>query len=63
MTKEEKEKYKRILLEINKELPRGDDYFNISRCTISRREPNRVECAVADIAGILYRVLDSEVAE
>jgi len=58
MTKQEKEKYKKVLLEINHELPKGDDCFNISRSTISHREPSRVECAVADIAGILFAVLN-----
>ena len=58
MNLEERAKYKKVLLEINKELPSCADSFDLRRNTITYIRPTKEACAIADIAGILYKVLD-----
>ena len=62
MTDKEKENYKSILREINKELPKPLDYYDERGSVVACKSPTREALAIADIAGILYRLLD-EVAE
>lgn len=58
MTGEEKEKYKSILREINKELPKPIDYYDERGGVVACKSPSKEAFAIADIAGILYKVLD-----
>lgn len=58
MTDKEKENYKSILKDINRELPMGEDCYDCRGAVVAHRSPTKVECAVADIAGILYKILD-----
>ena len=62
MTNKEREHYKSILREINKELPKPSDYYDERGCVVARKSPSKEALAIADIAGILYKLLD-EVAE
>ena len=61
MTDKEKEKYKSILREINKELPKPFEYYDERGSVIACKSPTKEALAIADIAGILYRLLSDEV--
>ena len=63
MTDKEKEHYKSILREINKELPKPLDYYDERGSVVACKSPTREAIAIADIAGILYMLLSDEVAE
>ena len=63
MTDKEKEHYKSILREINKELPKPLDYYDERGSVVACKSPTREALAIADIAGILYMLLSDEVAE
>ena len=64
MTEQEKEKYKSILREINKELPKPIDYYDERGGVVACKSPSKEALAIADIAWILYLVLNAiEVAE
>ena len=54
----DKEKYKSILREINKELPKPIDYYDERGGVVACKSPSKEAFAIADIAGILYKVLD-----
>ena len=58
MTDKEKEKYKSILRDINKELPKPIDYYDEQGGLVACKSPSKEAFAIADIAGILYKVLD-----
>ena len=63
MTDKEKEHYKSILREINKELPKPLDYYDERGSVVACKSPTREAIAIADIAAILYMLLSDEVAE
>ena len=63
MTDKEKEHYKSILREINKELPKPLDYYDERGSVVACKSPTREALAIADIAGILYMLLSDEVTE
>ena len=63
MTDKEKEHYKSILRDINKELPKPLDYYDERGSVVACKSPTREAIAIADIAGILYMLLSDEVAE
>ena len=63
MTDKEKENYKSILREINKELPKPLEYRDERGSVVACKSPTREALAIADIAGILYRLLGGEVQE
>lgn len=58
MTEAEKEKYKSILQDINKEMPKGTDFYDEHWGIVAHKNPAKEALAIADIAGILYKVLD-----
>ena len=64
MTEQEKEKCKMVLRTINKEFPKGTDCYDEYGGTIAHRPPTKEALAIADMAGILYLVLNTiEVTE
>ena len=58
MTDKEKENYKSILKDINQKMPMGVDCYDYSGAVVAHRTPTKAEYAIADIAGILYEILD-----
>lgn len=58
MTDKEKENYKSILKDINQKMPMGEDCYDYRGAVVAHRTPTKAECAIADIAGILYEILD-----
>ena len=60
MTDKEKENYKSILKDINKKMPMGEDCYDYRGAVVAHRPPTKAEYAVADIAGILYEILDMQ---
>ena len=59
MTEQEKEKCKMVLRTINKELPKGTDCYDEYGGTIAYKPPTKEALAIADMAGILYLVLNA----
>ncbi len=64
MTIKEKEEFKMLLLNINKKMPMGQDYYDEYGSVMGHKSPTKEALAIADMAGILYKILDViEVAE